>query len=93
MAAHIDKHELTEREEAKKILRDQIAIEGELIALYEKSVQEIPNVLIQQMLRTIRHDSQKHISMLSVLVDFLDGKEVYARALRLHIQIRLLFRP
>ena len=43
MSGHIDKDELTEREEDMKILRDQIRIEGELIALYEKTIKDIPN--------------------------------------------------
>ena len=96
MAAYINKEELSAREEAKKILRDQIVIEGELITLYEKSVQEIPNVLIQQMLRMIRHDSQKHVMMLGVIVDFLDGKEVFmqdrkglADSLKRHLELEM----
>jgi rubrerythrin len=94
LAAHIDERELNEREEARKILRDQIMIEGELIGLYEKSVQEIPNVLVQQMLRLIRHDSQKHVMMLGVVLDFLEGKEVFmqdrvglADSLKRHLEL------
>ena len=79
MAAHIDKRELDEREEAKKILRDQIIVEGVLIGLYEKTANDIPNEIVQQMLRMIRHDSQKHIMMLKIIVDFLDGKEVFTQ--------------
>jgi rubrerythrin len=79
LAAHIDERELNEREEAKKILRDQITIEGELIGLYEKTAKDIPNEIVQQMLRMIRHDSQKHIMMLKIIVDFLDGKEVFTQ--------------
>ncbi len=96
MAAHIDKKEASDREEAKKILRDQIAIEGELIALYEKSVLESPNALIQQMLRMIRHDSQKHVMMLGIVVDFLEGKEVFiqdrkglADSLKRHLELEM----
>ena len=77
MAAHIDERELENREEAKKLLREQIQIEGELITLYEKTSNEVSNELVQQMLRTIRHDSQKHVMMLSVVLGFLEGKEIY----------------
>lgn len=94
MAAHIGEKESGEREEARKILRDQLVIEGELISLYEKAVQDIPNALVQQMLRMIRHDSQKHVMMLGVIVDFLDGKEVFmqdrkglADSLKRHLEL------
>ena len=94
MAAHLNERDLADREEAKKVLRDQLLIEGELIGLYEKTVNEIPSVLVQQMLRMIRHDSQKHIMMLNVLVDFLDGKEVFmhdrkglAESLKRHLEL------
>ena len=94
MAAVISKEELAERDEARRILRSQIGVEGELIALYENSVQEIPNELIQQMLGMIRHDSQKHVMMLGVIMDFLDGKEVYmqdrrvlAESLKRHLEL------
>ena len=79
MAARINKSELDDREEAKKILRDQIIVEGVLIGLYEKTANDIPNEIVQQMLRMIRHDSQKHIMMLKIIVDFLDGKEVFTQ--------------
>jgi rubrerythrin len=79
LAAHIDESELKERAEAKKILRDQIIIEGELIGLYEKTAKDVPNEIVKQMLRMIMHDSQKHIMMLGILVDFLDGKEVFTQ--------------
>ena len=77
LAAHIDEREHENREEAKKLLREQIQIEGELITLYEKTASEASNTLIQQTLRVIKHDSQKHIMILSVVLGFLEGKEVY----------------
>jgi rubrerythrin len=77
LAAYIDEKELKLRDEAKRILREQIQIEGELITLYEKTANEASNMLVQQMLRMIRHDSQKHIMMLSIVANFLEGKEVY----------------
>jgi rubrerythrin len=94
LAAHIGEKESGEREEARKILRNQLLVEGELISLYEKAVQDIPNALVQQMLRMIRHDSQKHVMMLGVIVDFLDGKEVFmqdrkglADSLKRHLEL------
>ena len=94
MAAHLNEREMTDREEAKKGLRDQILIEGELISLYEKTANEVPNVIVQQMLRMIKHDSQKHVMMLNLVVDFLDGKEVFmqdkkglADTLKRHIEL------
>lgn len=94
MAARLNERELADREEAKKVLRDQILIEGELISLYEKTANEIPNVIVQQMLRMIKHDSQKHIMMLNLVVDFLDGKEVFmqdrkglADSLKRHLEL------
>lgn len=94
MAGRLNERDLAEREEAKKVLRDQILIEGELISLYEKTAKEITNSLVQQMLRMIRHDSQKHIMMLSVIVDFLEGGEVFmqdrkglADSLKRHLEL------
>jgi len=94
LAAHLNEREMTDREEAKKGLRDQILIEGELISLYEKTANEVPNVIVQQMLRMIKHDSQKHVMMLNLVVDFLDGKEVFmqdkkglADTLKRHIEL------
>lgn len=77
MAAHLDEKELAERDIAKTILKAQIQIEGELIELYEKTANESPNSIIQQMLKMIIHDSQKHIMMLGIVTAFLEGKEVY----------------
>ena len=79
LAANIDEGEKLERAEAKKTLIDQVGIEGELIALYEKTAGDVSNKAVQQMLRMIRHDSQKHIMMLSVVIGFLDGEEVYMK--------------
>ena len=77
MAAHVDERELEQKEEAKKLLKEQILIEGELITLYEKTANEISNELVQQMMKIIRHDSQKHIMMLNTVMGFLEGKEIY----------------
>jgi rubrerythrin len=77
LAAQIDEREREQREEAKKLLKEQILIEGELITLYEKTANEISNELVQQMMKIIKHDSQKHIMMLSTVVGFLEGKEIY----------------
>jgi hypothetical protein len=79
LAAHIDDREREEREESKKMLEHQIGIEGELIALYEKTAGEVMNKVVQHMLRMIRHDSQKHIMLLGVVIDFLNGEEVYMK--------------
>jgi rubrerythrin len=77
LAAHIDEIDLEQREEAKKLLTEQIQIEGELITLYEKTANEVSNELVQQMMKIIKHDSQKHIMMLSIVMGFLEGKEIY----------------
>jgi len=94
LTAHLNEKDLADREEAKKTLRDQILIEGELISLYENTVNEISNPLVQQMLKMIKHDSQKHIMMLNIIVDFLEGKEVYmqdrkglANSLKRHLEL------
>jgi rubrerythrin len=79
MAAYIDEGELNERKEASQVLRNQITIEGELIGLYEKTINEIANKAIQQMLRVIRQDSQKHITMLQAADDLINGQEVYTQ--------------
>ena len=65
-----------------------------MINLYDSTVGELPNKLVQQMLRMIKHDSQKHAMMLSILLDFLEGEEVFmedrrglADSLRRHLEL------
>jgi len=53
MASYVDEYELKQKKEASELLREQILIEGELIALYEKTINETQNMAIQQMLRMI----------------------------------------
>lgn len=77
MSATIDEWEREQRVEAQQLLREQLLVEGELIALYEKTASESSNELVGLVLRTIRHDSQKHIMLLNIILGFLEGKEIY----------------
>ncbi|MCJ7632732.1 hypothetical protein MUP77_10130, partial [Candidatus Bathyarchaeota archaeon] len=57
-------------------------------------IDEIPNKAIQQMLRMIRQDSQKHITMLQTADDIINGQEVLmqdrkglAESLKVHLEL------
>lgn len=76
MAAYMDETERKEREQALEILKEQIRVEGELIGLYEQTLNEIDNKLIQHMFRMIRTDSMKHIEMLQSAQEIIRGQDI-----------------
>lgn len=72
----IDKKEEREKEEVIDLLRNQIAVEGELVNLYEKTVGGIENSPVKHLLHTIQLDSKKHIDICQTAIDVLQGKDV-----------------
>lgn len=76
MAAYMDETERKEREQALEILKEQIRVEGELIGLYEQTLNEIDNKPIQHMFRMIRTDSMKHIEMLQSAQEIIRGQDI-----------------
>ena len=76
MAAYMDETERKEREQALEILKEQIRVEGELIGLYEQTLNEIDSKPIQHMFRMIRTDSMKHIEMLQSAQEIIRGQDI-----------------
>jgi rubrerythrin len=58
------------------MLKEQIRVEGQLMALYEKAVRETENKPIQYMFRMIEMDSRKHIEMLQSALEIIEGQDV-----------------
>ncbi|MCJ7610423.1 hypothetical protein MUP00_12305 [Candidatus Bathyarchaeota archaeon] len=65
-----------EREEAVDLLRRQLAVEGELVRLYEETEAEIESSAVRHLLHMIQLDSMKHIDICQVAIDVLKGEEV-----------------
>jgi rubrerythrin len=64
------------KQEVIQLLREQIKVEGELIALYEKTAPEIKNKPVRHLLHMIRLDSQKHIDICQTAIDILQEEDV-----------------
>ena len=70
---HLDKED---REEAIRLLREQMQVEGELVGLYEKSHSKIENLPVRHLLHMIQLDSLKHIDMCQTAIELLQGEDV-----------------
>jgi rubrerythrin len=86
--------DVEEKEEAIELLRDQMRVEGKLIALYEKSHKEIENLPVRHLLHTIQLDSMKHIDICNIAIEILRGEDVLAeekvdliRGLEEHVEL------
>jgi rubrerythrin len=64
------------KEEVIQLLREQIKVEGGLIALYEKTAPDVTNKPVRHLLHMIRLDSQKHIDICQAAIDILRGEDV-----------------
>ncbi len=51
-----------------EFFKNQIELENEIVATAEKSVSEIKNLLVKEMILSIALDSKKHANMLSALL-------------------------
>ena len=65
-----------EKEEAIRLLREQIQVEGRLVGLYEKSHKEIENRPVRHILHMIQLDSMKHIDICQTAIEILEGEDV-----------------
>ena len=60
-------------EELIKFLKNQISLEKKIVAISEKSVEEIKNVLVRELIRGIAMDSRKHALLLTALEGIFKG--------------------
>jgi len=96
MVAVIGDSEKEERREVVKILKNQINIEGDLIAQYKNFGEKMENVPVRRMLQMIMFDSQKHMVSLQAAIDIIEGKDVLMEdrkglkdGLRRHIKLEM----
>lgn len=64
------------RQEVIELLRKQMAVEGELVGLYEKTAGEINSTAVRHLLHMIQLDSRKHIDICQTVIEVLQGEEV-----------------
>jgi hypothetical protein len=76
MAAVISDKEKEERREVVEILKNQINIEGELVAQYKNYGEKLENIPVRRMLHMIMFDSQKHMESLQAAIDIIEGGDV-----------------
>jgi rubrerythrin len=65
-----------ERQEAIRLLREQMQVEGKLVGLYEKTHREIENRPVRHLLHMIELDSRKHIDICQTAIEILEGEDV-----------------
>jgi len=83
-------------EKIVKFLEEQIALEKEIIEISNKSVDDISNVLVRELIRGITMDSKKHALLLTALKGMLSGPtplieeanyDVIKQTIEKHIQL------
>ena len=75
MSVH-DEFEEKEKQEAIRLLREQMEVEGRLVGLYERTHKEIENRPVRHLLHMIQLDSQKHIDICRTAIEILEGEDV-----------------
>lgn len=93
MGMYVGKEE-GEKEEAIRLLREQIEVEGKLVGLYERSHKEIGNQPVRHLLHMIQLDSRKHIDICQTAIEILRGEDVLSeekrdliRGLKEHVEL------
>jgi hypothetical protein len=76
MASVISEREKEQREEAVKLLKNQIETEGQLITQYQEYGSKVANIGVKRMLHMIMLDSQKHIQALQAAIDNIEGHAI-----------------
>ena len=69
-----------EQERKKQTIEDlkaQLAIEGQLVGLYEENERAIENKAMKRIMQMFRLDSQRHINILQAAIEIIEGEEVY----------------
>jgi rubrerythrin len=64
------------KQEALNLLREQLKVEGELVALYSETAPEIENKAVMHLLEMVALDSRKHIAICQAAIEVLEGEDV-----------------
>ncbi len=64
------------KQEALNLLREQLRVEGELVALYNRTAPEIENKAVMHLLEMVALDSRKHIAICQAAIEVLEGEDV-----------------
>jgi predicted GH43/DUF377 family glycosyl hydrolase len=75
MASRPEIGEDREKKEVIGLLRMHIALEGEKVGLYEKTVRDIKSSPVIHLLHTLRLDSRKHIEICQAVIEVLEGQD------------------
>jgi len=73
----VDAWEKEQKQEAVKILKEQLVIEGELVGLYEAYEGSTENKAMRRMMQMFRLDSQRHINILQAAIEIVEGVDVF----------------
>jgi len=65
-----------EKDEAVRLLEEQLETERQLVDLYEETSEYIIDERARHLLRSLKLDSSKHVDILQVVIDLLRGKKV-----------------
>ena len=64
------------KQEALNLLREQLRVEGELVALYNRTAPEIENKAVMHLLEMVALDSRKHIAICQAAIEVLEGEDI-----------------
>jgi rubrerythrin len=64
------------RQEAVKLLKEQLKVEGELVAMYNETVPTFENKAVGHLLEMVMLDSRKHIAICQATIEILEGEDV-----------------
>lgn len=70
--------DLKSRDEAIRLVRDQLKIEGELINEYQNSADTIENPVARLLLQMLAMDSRKHAAICDAALKILEGETIYS---------------
>ncbi len=65
-----------EKDEAIRLLEEQLETERQLVELYEGTSEYIIDERARHLLRSLKLDSSKHVDILQVVIDLLRGEKV-----------------
>jgi len=63
--------------EAVATLIEQLAIEGQLVGLYDEYERASENKAMKRVMQMFRLDSQRHINIIQAAIEIIQGEEVY----------------